>query len=397
MKRYIIFISIILFNFHLSLRAQNTEENTVCEDSIHISLLTCAPGDEIYTLFGHTAIRVKIANQNIDRVYNYGLFNFNTPNFIFRFALGKTDYQLGASTFPYFLAEYEYYNRAVWEQTLNLTLEEKNRLFYLLQDNNKPENRIYRYNVFYDNCATKPRDIISQSINGDIKFTDTIDETFRTIIHQHTKNHPWSEFGMDLGLGSPADKKISTLESMFAPFYLMTLFEDATIIDSQGNQRTLIKEKKTIFKPKKMDMTEKTGLSPLLLFSLLFCIILFISYKGIKKHKSYWGVDFLLLLVYGIAGCILGFLSFISTHPAVYPNYLLLVFNPIHLLALPLVLKRIRKKQKSYYMAIYCILLTFFIVLSPLIPQSFNLAILPLTLCLLIRGINHLILPHKIK
>ncbi len=396
MKRYLIFILLILFNFSVFIGAQNTKKESTPEDSIHISLLTCAPGDEIYTLFGHTAIRVKIANQNIDRVYNYGLFNFNTPNFVFRFALGKTDYQLGATTFPYFLAEYEYYNRAVWEQTLNLTLEEKNRLIHLLNDNNKPENRIYRYNFFYDNCATKPRDIISESIIGDIKYTGNINETFRSIIHQHTENHLWSEFGIDLCLGSPADKKVSISESMFAPFYLMALFNDAKIIDKEGNERTLIKDKKTIFSPKEVHTTKKTMLSPLVLFSLFFCIILFISYKGIKKRKSYWGIDLLLLSLYGIAGCVLGFLSFISTHPAVYPNYLLLVFNPIHLLAIPFALRRIRKKQKSYYLIIYCILLTFFTVLSPLIPQGFNLAILPLTLCLIIRGINHLILAHKI-
>lgn len=397
MRSHWVFISFLLFHFYSSLGAQNTEKTDAYEEGIHISLLTCAPGNEIYTLFGHTAIRIRITNQNIDRVYNYGLFNFNTPNFAFRFALGETDYQLGATTFPHFLAEYEYYNRAVWEQTLNLTLEEKRKLIQLLQDNMKPENRIYRYNFFYDNCATKPRDIIAESITGEIKFTGNIDESFRSIIHQHTPSHPWSEFGMDLCLGSPADDKVSLSESMFAPFYLMDLFNDATIVDPDGNQRALIKEKRIVFKPQADSVTKSVLPSPLFLFSLLFCLLLWVSYKGIKTHKSLWGIDLLLLFLYGVAGCVLGFLSFISTHPAMYPNYLLLVFNPIHLLALPFVIKRIRKKQRSHYITIYCVLLTFFTVLSPLIPQRFNLAILPLTLCLLIRGVNHIILSQKTK
>ena len=127
-------------------------------DSIRISLLTCAPGEEIYSLFGHTAIRYENPSQGIDVVFNYGLFSFNTPNFILRFSLGETDYQLGATDYAHFAAEYAFFGRSVWQQTLNLTEREKAELIRLLQENYRPENRVYRYNFFHDNCATRPRD-----------------------------------------------------------------------------------------------------------------------------------------------------------------------------------------------------------------------------------------------
>lgn len=139
-------------------------ESLSTADSIRISLLTCAPGEEIYSLFGHTAIRYEEPARGIDRVYNYGLFSFNTPNFILRFALGKTDYQLGVEDYRRFAAEYEYFGRSVWQQTLNLTVEEQQQLITLLEENYRPENRIYRYNFFYDNCATRPRDKVEESL-----------------------------------------------------------------------------------------------------------------------------------------------------------------------------------------------------------------------------------------
>lgn len=139
-------------------------ESPSSPDSVRISLLTCAPGEEIYSLFGHTAIRYEEPARGIDRVYNYGLFSFNTPNFTLRFALGNADYRLGVEDYRHFAVEYEYFGRSVWQQTLNLTAEEQQQLITLLEENYRPENRIYRYNFFYDNCATRPRDKVEESL-----------------------------------------------------------------------------------------------------------------------------------------------------------------------------------------------------------------------------------------
>ena len=162
MKRF--FSYTILSFFLLLLPTGQASANN--NDSTRLSLLTCAPGEEIYSLFGHTAIRYENPSQGIDIVFNYGLFSFNTPNFIFRFSLGETDYQLGATDYERFAAEYAFFGRSVWQQTLNLTDEEKTELIRLLQENYRPENRVYRYNFFYDNCATRPRDKIEESIAG---------------------------------------------------------------------------------------------------------------------------------------------------------------------------------------------------------------------------------------
>ena len=213
MKRNIlIIIYVILFSLCAPQAiAQTQTQQGDTPDSIRISLLTCASGGEIYSLFGHTAIRYENFTRGIDAVFNYGMFNFNTPNFIFRFALGETDYQLGVTDYERFAAEYDYFGRDVWQQTLNLSQEEKTRLVNLLQENYLPENRVYRYNFFYDNCATRPRDLIEKAINGSLEYADNMTDTqtgttFRDLLHRYTEGHPWSRFGIDLCIGSQADK-----------------------------------------------------------------------------------------------------------------------------------------------------------------------------------------------
>ena len=210
MKRF--FLYTILSFFLLLPSAGQAPANS--NDSIRLSLLTCAPGEEIYSLFGHTAIRYENPSQGIDVVFNYGLFSFNTPNFIFRFSLGETDYQLGVTDYEHFAAEYAFYGRSVWQQTLNLTDEEKTKLIQLLQENYRPENRIYRYNFFYDNCATRPRDKVEESLQksgSQLLFSNTYTEnnetkSYRDIVHQYTKGHPWAQFGIDFCIGSQADR-----------------------------------------------------------------------------------------------------------------------------------------------------------------------------------------------
>lgn len=184
------------------------------EDSIRFSLLTCGAGEEIYSLFGHTAIRYENFTRGIDAVFNYGIFSFNTPNFILRFTLGETDYQLGVTSYKQFAYEYTWTGRDVWQQTLNLNAEEKKKLLALLEENYLPQNRIYRYNFFYDNCATRPRDQIERAVQGTLEYADDMTSfqtgiSFRDIVHQYTIGHSWARFGIDLCLGSQADKDIS--------------------------------------------------------------------------------------------------------------------------------------------------------------------------------------------
>lgn len=368
------------------------------EDSIRFSLLTCGAGEEIYSLFGHTAIRYENFSRGIDAVFNYGIFSFNTPNFILRFTLGETDYQLGVTSYKQFAYEYTWTGRDVWQQTLNLNAEEKKKLLALLEENYLPQNRIYRYNFFYDNCATRPRDQIERAVQGTLEYADDMTSfqtgiSFRDIVHQYTIGHSWARFGIDLCLGSQADKDITRRQMMFAPFYLKDFLAKAQLKNAQGMERPLVSSEDHIIQSPQQTSTEEAP-SPLQTAFLLFTIVTIVTAYGIYRRKSLWLLDLLLFLAAGVAGCILAFLASFSQHPAVSPNYLLFLFHPLHLLCLPWMIKRIRKKEKSIYMWANITVLTFFILLWGIIPQEFNLAVLPLALSLWIRSASNLYLTY---
>lgn len=392
-RQLIIIISFLGMLFTaLPAKAQAPQHGIQGHDSIRISLLTCAAGQEIYSLFGHTAIRYENYTQGIDRVYNYGIFDFGTPNFVLRFALGETDYQLGISSYKHFTAGYAYWGRDVWQQVLNLRQAEKGMLVKLLDENYLPENRIYRYNFFYDNCSTRPRDMVEKAIAGRIDYRQDMDDTatgttFRDILRQYSAGHPWSSFAMDFCMGPKADEQISRRIQMFVPFNLQEDFGHAYIHDEEGDIRPLVvQESKIVETTARNDKDWTDTFTPIRSAWILFILVACATLLGIKLGKSFWVMDFLLFAAAGLAGCIPAFLALFSTHPAVSPNYLLFVFHPLHLLCLPLMLPWVRKKRVSLYMAANFVVLTFFIALWPVIPQRFDFAILPLALSLLARS-----------
>lgn len=395
MKRTILYPLLTLYLLIFS----NGQAIASGNDSIRLSLLTCAPGEEIYSLFGHTAIRYEDPANGIDAVFNYGLFSFNTPNFILRFSLGETDYQLGATDYARFAAEYAFDGRSVWQQTLNLSKEEKAELIRLLQENYLPENRVYRYNFFYDNCATRPRDKIEESIDGKVIYPAEPQDgslSFRDIVHQYCKGHPWARFGIDLCIGSEADRPITQRQMMFAPFYLMDAFAGAQIVHDSV-QRPLVSGKELIVDA--LPEEEEGGWmpTPFQCSLLLFILTAAATIYSIRKRTGLWGVDLILFGAAGIVGCVLAFLALFSEHPAVSSNLLLLVFHPGQLLLLPYIIYCVRKGKKCWYLTLNLVVLTLFMVLFPLIPQRFDLAVVPLALCLLIRSASNLILTSKKK
>ncbi|WP_368122236.1 lipoprotein N-acyltransferase Lnb [Bacteroides thetaiotaomicron] len=395
MKRTILYPLLTLYLFIFPNGQAIASDN----DSIRLSLLTCAPGEEIYSLFGHTAIRYEDPANGIDAVFNYGLFSFNTPNFILRFSLGETDYQLGATDYARFAAEYAFDGRSVWQQTLNLSKEEKAELIRLLQENYLPENRVYRYNFFYDNCATRPRDKIEESIDGKVIYPAEPQDgslSFRDIVHQYCKGHPWARFGIDLCIGSEADRPITQRQMMFAPFYLMDAFAGTQIVHDSV-QRPLVSGKELIVDA--LPEEEEGGWmpTPFQCSLLLFILTAAATIYSIRKRTGLWGVDLILFGAAGIVGCVLAFLALFSEHPAVSSNFLLLVFHPGQLLILSYIIYCVRKGKKCWYLTLNLVVLTLFMVLFPLIPQRFDLAVVPLALCLLIRSASNLILTSKKK
>ena len=201
------------------------------QDSLRWSLLTCQPGREIYQLFGHTALRCEKVKDGTDVVFNYGLFSFDAPHFVLRFIRGDTDYALGAESFSDFVESYRRRGRGIFQQRLNLTPAEAVRLWNVLLENCKPENRIYRYNYFFNNCTSKVRDRIEECVDGKVVYpADASVKSFRSIIHEYTKGSAWGEFGIDLLLGQDADEPVSVRERMFAPFYLSEYAKGTRIV-----------------------------------------------------------------------------------------------------------------------------------------------------------------------
>lgn len=389
MKRYFL-VMVFLIGF-LGAKASN---RITTNDSIQISLLTCAPGDIIYTLFGHTAIRVHIPSADYDVVYNYGIFDFSSDNFIWRFTLGETDYILGKYPFDYFMSEYIAADRAVWEQKVDLDQTEKWKLYNALENNYKPENRVYRYNFFHDNCATRPYHKINEAVEHKLRLTDSDETTysFRSLIHRYTKEHPWSEFGIDLCLGSDADKTVGVYEKIFIPIELMNELDK---VSKTGE--VAIGSIEILYEPSEIDENSGlfTYLTPIRLFTALLLIIAIVSGLEFRRRKVYWGIDTVLFPLYGIAGCILCFISFFSVHPTVSPNYILFLFHPFHLIFAPYIIRGEIKRTKIWYHYVNGMVLTLFLVFLPLIPQNFNFAVVPLAICLLLRSAKYILIERK--
>jgi len=419
--KYGLWLLLLLCELNIFAQTRSLTLPTDTADTWQVSLITCGPGIEVYNQFGHTAIRMKNVSRNIDLIYNYGIFSFNTPNFVLRFTLGKTDYLLGIQAYQDFVDWYAYCNRDVREQVLNLSIEEKNTLIGLLNENYKPQNRTYRYNFFYDNCATRPRDLIEKCLQSKLQYADDMTTTstgqsFRSIVHEFTANNSWSQFGIDLCLGSEADKPISRRAMMFIPLYLEKYFDKATILSHERNNNSsreknknlvgeksngtypLITESKQLVTIPEADKVQKdTPFTPFRCATFMFIVTTVLTIYEIRSRKSMWGFDLILFTAAGIAGCMLAFLATFSEHPTVSPNYLLFLFQPLHLLLLPWFIKKVKKMQRSSYLVVLTIELLLFIVLWAIIPQKFPLAVLPLALCLLVRSASNWLLSQPYK
>ena len=389
MSRLKYFIFCLFMGVAFSVQSQST-------DSIRFSLLTCAPGTEIYSLFGHTAIRYENYTRRIDVAFNYGMFSFNTPNFIFRFVAGETDYQLGITPYSYFEAEYAMRGSSVYQQVLNLTQSEKERLLTILENNYLPENRIYRYNYFYDNCTTRARDKIEECIEGKVVYPDSLSgKNYRSIVHEFTAGSPWNEFGIDLCLGAEADKEINKRQQMFSPFYMKYYASNAYIVDAGGTRRPLILDETKIVDVEPEEVQPGFILSPLMCGALFLALCVVMAWGQWKTQRIWWGWDIVLYGLQGLAGCIIAFLFFFSVHPTVGSNWLLILFNPIPLLYLPFMVYKAVKRKKDYYHVGNMVYLTLFITILPFCGQEFNLTVLPLALGLLVTSASHVLVWNK--
>lgn len=315
-------------------------------DSIRVSLLTCSPHDEIYSLYGHTAIRYEDKASKTDIVVNYGMFSFKKPFFVARFVLGLTDYEMGIQDFNDFCYEYQYFGSQVTQQEINLTPEEKGQLLKALQDN-YANARVYRYNYFYNNCTTKARDIILKSINGKIEYKNAIDKSvsFRDLIHGCNANYSWASFGNDLLLGFKADMQTTREEQQFLPDNLMRDFGQAKIVSADRSARPLVKNTEIIVKGNDYAIAGKTKVTPQFVFITLLLLIAAIVVAEFKTKKRFLWVDISLLLASGLAGLIL-FVMLFSEHPTTSTNLQIFILCPLNLYWAIYIIKNKRNERK---------------------------------------------------
>lgn len=365
-------------------------------DSLRISLLTAAPGGQAYELFGHTGIRVH--DQHNDIVFHYGVFDFNAPHFFYRFTKGETDYSIGAAAYRDFIFSYVLRGSTVYEQELSLTTAEAGRLLDALLVNMEPDRRIYRYNFLFDNCATRPRDKIEQCLSGRIVYDESnaSTATFRELIHRHTRNHPWLTFGIDLALGAPLDRTATFEEQMFLPSILMENAGKASIVDDTGVMRPLTGETHTYEGVSGISgENSPTLFTPLVVFTLLFALVAVFSIWEHRRGRHIRAPDYVIFGLYGLFGCVLFFLIFISIHPATSPNYSALWCHPF-LWAIALCEAFAPGKRiTTRLMSVLLLVSAGTIIAMPFLPQVFNPAFIPLALIPAVRSITWLWIERK--
>jgi hypothetical protein len=379
MKKIIAAIFLV-WSFH-DLQAQ---QDSLCD--VQISLLTCSPGEDLYSIWGHSALRVVDRSTNTDIIYNYGTFDFDDPGFYSKFTRGKLLYFVSVDKFQNFLEEYEYYQRGITEQVLNLSCTERGKLFSALQENAKDANKYYKYDFMVDNCTTRLRDIVFKNANEqistrDIRPNDKI--TFRKLIHKYmdSSHQYWSKLGIDISLGTPLDKKLTNNETMFLPDYLLKGF-DSTSLSNVAHRRSLVSEKREILKPT-LPKPKTTVVTPFVVFTILFLLVATLSF--FRKADKFLSVfDFILFFLTGTLGVFLLFMWFGTDHPECKNNFNLAWALPFHFAVIFFLYGKSR--WLKYYFLINSIILLLLLILWQWLPQEMNKALVPIVCLLLLRS-----------
>ena len=384
----------LLFTFLLLIFNAAFSQTNILSPNAEISILTIGSGSSLNDAFGHNAIRIKDAAKNLDLTFDYGRYDFNAPNFYLNFARGKLNYAIGVAEYYDFLKFYKWQQRRVDEQVLNLTQIQKETLYNYLVNNYKPENRDYLYDFFYDNCATKIKDVINIATNNAVEFNHPENfepKTFRTLIQEKLDWNTWGSLGIDVALGSVIDQKATPVEHMFLPSYIHTFFKLATF---KNNQYPLVKESKTIYNQNLAPSSLSFFLSPLFIFGLFALIILWVTYKDFKMQHRTNSLDVVLFVLTGVVGLGILLLWFATDHKATHQNYNLLWACALNLLVIGQLFRKTPKAWSIKYLKFLVILLCLLTLHWSIGVQVFALGLLPFLVAL---GIRYLFLIQYYK
>lgn len=362
---------------------------TLSEQS-YISVITFGPGqEELYAGFGHSAIRVYDPKWKLDWAYNYGTFDYNQPNFYLNFTRGHLLYKLAVQDFPRMRQYYEYFNRSIVEQRINLTPEQRQKIFDFLQVNALPENADYLYDYFYNNCASKIGGVFVDALGDEFHFDpDYLDEpglTIRTLTDRLTaEHHPWGKLGIDICLGMPMDQKITNLQYMFLPEYVELAFADAEVFNN-GSWHNAVSVTNPLYQARPA-ISQASKITPELTFGAGFLVVLLLTFLSFKFKFQLRFFDVFFFLVIGLLGLLLFILWVATDHAAAAWNLNLLWAVPTHIIVAFGLLKKHRSRWVNWYMlatGVSCILL---VICWPFLPQAMNTALIGVTLAIATRA-----------
>ena len=376
-KLWLLFLCVFTL---VNLNAQN-----FLSSEAKVSVLTIGPGLSLNDSFGHSAFRIQDDSSQLDLVFNYGVYDFDTPNFYLKFAQGKLNYLLGVNYYDDFLASYMAQNRMIEEQVLDLTPFQKQELFDYLLTNYEPENRAYLYDFFYDNCATRIRDVAEDVLKDELVFNtpqSIVDKTFRQLIQENLKSNSWGSVGIDVALGAVIDKKAEPEEFMFLPKFIYDYFAEATI---KSSQKPLVKETNVLYQKVERIISKGVLLSPLVIFLIVALFIIFVTYSDHKKHKRTIWLDGFIFGITGITGICILLLWFATDHTATANNYNILWAFPLNLIVLVPLLKRTPKGWVRKYLKFLLILLCLLSLHWSIGLQVFAITLIPILVALAIR------------
>ena len=357
------FSLLVCLSYANNTSAQPHVESGLDIDSVEISLLTCRPRQNVYSLYGHTAIRVQDKQNQLDIAVNYGMFSFEKPFFILRFVFGLTDYSMDIEDFEAFRIYYATRGAGVRQQTLNLTKDEKKAIIDAIIKNYEPQNRVYRYNYFYDNCTTRARDILLDNINGTIRYRtrNKNSESYREMTHAYNEHQRWARFGNDLLLGIKADFPTAHEQQQFLPDNLRKDFDNAVIIDKDGGKRPLVSDSTWVVLPGIQPEWSGFPLSPTSCAIIFFVVVTAFSIYERCRMKMLWGIDVLLMSLTGACGIIL-FAMVFSQHPTVSLNLQILLLNPCSLIFLYPTVRCLRRNVIHVWLKAWAVLIVLFLL-----------------------------------
>ena len=353
-------------------------------NNIQVSLITFGPGNNLNDAFGHSGIRIKTNYSDI--IYDFGRYNFEAPNFYLNFARGKLKYFQGKAHYSSLIDFYKRQNRSIREQQLNLSNKEKQSIYTFLETNYTKNQGAYLYDFFYNNCATKIRDVIENATKDTINYHfyyGHMDKTFRTLIQDELHYNTWGSLGIDMALGAIIDQTATPKEQLFLPKNIYTFFKKATI----DNQKKLVSSTKTIFKSNTKFETENIILSPLFTISLLALLLLYLTYKDYRNKCRTKILDVILQLALGSIGVTLFLLWVATDHHATAYNYNLLWAFPFSIFMIFQASKAEPKKWFKSYIKLSLLMLCLLTVHWLSGVQSFAPTLIPLLIALFIRYI----------